>query len=1055
MKRTTNWRVRTALAAGLVACVAGMTAPAMGATAGQITKGELGLKELDLLQLPRLDIAQLTNEDQLRAVAGEAPRFAVPTDVRITPDTDGTWENLGDDMWVWRLTIRSPEALSINFGFTDYHLPKGATLDLYGADGLRQIRGFTGLDNMDHGQLWTPPIMGDTVTMQLVIPGAQLDAYRLVLGSVNSGYRGFGSGIVARSGSCNLDVICGAADGFPANDLWRDEMSATAVISTGGTTFCTGFMVNNTSQDKTPFFMTANHCGINAGNAASLVTFWNYENSTCRAPGSAASGGIGDGSLAQFITGSTHLAGFATSDFTLVQLSSAPPQAWEISFAGWDSRDQNPAAAVGIHHPSTDEKRISYENNPLLQTVGFVDTPTVVSGDHMHIADWDVGTTEGGSSGSSLFDAATHRIIGQLHGGGAACGNNLFDSYGAFHISYDRAGATAANSLKPWLDPTATGALFIDTLPGAGFSVTPGADTLHEGVVGGPFSNSPVAYTLTNNSAAALNYEVRIVAGGQFPLLINGGPGPVNGSLAGGGGSVLASVEPGAAVTALAAGTYVTTVEFEDQTNLQTFSRTHTLEVGATGFTVTPATDLASGGPVGGPFAGSQVYTITSTKPAPVTVQVGQSANWISVDGATVAQSYILPGVGSFVNVTVGLDATNSAALLAGVQNGIVSFTNLSGGTGDTTRNVVLDVGRFLYPATDVPQPIADNVTTVSTITVPDDFCVGDVDVDMDISHTFIGDLRVTLTSPDGVVVTLHDRTGGTTDDILLTYDDEGLTPPDLPALSDFDTLSAMGVWTLSVTDNANGDTGTLNGWTLRVADSGAAICSSNVVFASFPLNTDEGWAGVGGWAWGVPTGGAGTSGAGDPISGFTGLNVWGYNLLGGYPNNLGVEHLTTTAVNCTGRTGVRVNFQRWLGVESASFDHAAVDVSSDGVLWTNVWDHIGGAIDESSWNAQSIDISAVADNQPTVFVRWAMGTTDGSVTYHGWNIDDVEFTSLIVLACQGDADSDGDTDLGDLNTVLFNFGNVGAPGIPGDVTGDGLVDLVDLNTVLFNFGCV
>jgi len=53
--------------------------------------------------------------------------------------------------------------------------------------------------------------------------------------------------------------------------------------------------VNNVRQDLKPYFMTANHCGITSGNAASLVVYWNYQNSTCRPPGSPASGNPGNG----------------------------------------------------------------------------------------------------------------------------------------------------------------------------------------------------------------------------------------------------------------------------------------------------------------------------------------------------------------------------------------------------------------------------------------------------------------------------------------------------------------------------------------------------------------------------------------------------------------------------------------------------------------------------------------------------------------------------------------------------------------------------------------
>ena len=93
------------------------------------------------------------------------------------------------------------------------------------------------------------------------------------------------------SGSCNVDVAC------PEGDAWRPQIRSSAAISTGGSLFCSGSLLNNTANDRKMFFLTANHCSINSGNAASLVTYWNYQNATCRIPGSAASGQNGDGSL--------------------------------------------------------------------------------------------------------------------------------------------------------------------------------------------------------------------------------------------------------------------------------------------------------------------------------------------------------------------------------------------------------------------------------------------------------------------------------------------------------------------------------------------------------------------------------------------------------------------------------------------------------------------------------------------------------------------------------------------------------------------------------------
>lgn len=154
----------------------------------------------------------------------------------------------------------------------------------------------------------------------------------------------------------------------------------------------------------------------------------------------------------------------------------------------------------------------------------------------------------------------------------------------------------------------------------------------------------------------------------------------------------------------------------------------------------------------------------------------------------------------------------------------------------------------------------------------------------------------------------------------------------------------------------------------------------------SFQMDSDLRWTTEGQWEFGQPAGVGG-----DPASGHTGLNVYGYNLAGQYPNRMPKYWLTTTALDCSGYTNITLQFQRWLGVESSSFDHADIKVSNDGSTWQTVWSHTGGSFSDTSWQEVSYDISSVADDEASVYIRWGMGTTDGSVTYCGWNIDDVE----------------------------------------------------------------
>ena len=228
----------------------------------------------------------------------------------------------------------------------------------------------------------------------------------------------------------------------------------------------------------------------------------------------------------------------------------------------------------------------------------------------------------------------------------------------------------------------------------------------------------------------------------------------------------------------------------------------------------------------------------------------------------------------------------------------------------------------------------------------------------------------------------------------------------------------------------------------------------------SFPLDTDPGWTTEGQWAFGVPTGG-GSNGS-DPTSGYTGDNVYGYNLNGDYTNNMPEYHLTTTALDCTNLTEVELRFWKWLGVEAAVFDHANLQVSNNGADWVTVWEHTGASVADSSWSQMVVDLSASADSQPTVYVRWGMGTTDSGVTYFGWNIDDVEIWAIQQPTNPCDLDDDGDVDLNDFATFAICYGGATVttppPSCPqddfegSDFDDDGDVDLTDFATFALNF---
>lgn len=446
------------------------------------------LDHVDVYRLPAVDNEALLDRDEGRfdSTNPEALQFAEPFDVALSPASRGTWETVGDTR-IWRLVVSSGGAFSLNAGFSHFNLPAGAALWLYPAGGTPAFRALTARDHQPDGQLWTPIVPGDEIVIELNLPAGDA-GYALELARLSHAYRPFGIPgadlSVGRSGSCNVDVVC------PEGDDYRDIIRSSATYSRGGSRVCSGAAINNTAQDGAPLFLTANHCGMTAGNASSMVVYWNYENSSCRPVGQ--SGGHGDGQLTQFNTGATLRGSGSGSDWALVELNTEIDPEYHVYLSGWDRRNQATASAVAIHHPRTQEKRISFENNPTQITTYLSSTPSS-SGTHIHVIDWDLGTTEPGSSGSPLY-SPEQRIVGQLHGGYAACSNNLADWYGRIHTSMNA-------GMAQWLDPLNTGAEYIDgreagdalpelpELPGG-----VGQAMVFDGgnaIVAGPFNNLP------------------------------------------------------------------------------------------------------------------------------------------------------------------------------------------------------------------------------------------------------------------------------------------------------------------------------------------------------------------------------------------------------------------------------------------------------------------------------------------------------------------------------------------------------------------------------------
>lgn len=385
-------------------------------------------------------------------------RFAVNLPVDLDIATSGKWETSGG-MKIWRLTLKSPGALALILYFNRFRIPEEGKLFLYNPTRTQCLGAFTSANNNLLANFSAGLIYGDAVTLEYNAP-AEIPLPDLHLSEVGHAYRSVNDPGKAPdgfngSGPCHVNVNCeeGAS--------WQDQKRGLAriIVKRGtGTSWCSGSLIDNVRHDGTPYLLTADHCGIGCTPADinQWIFFFNYEGSGCPDPSNEPA--------EMSLTGATLVAhggnaGATGSDFFLVLLNKDVPSSYHPYFNGW-SRETDPVSPSGvcIHHPQGDIKKISTYTSPVVPA-RWAGNPALCFWRVTWVGTADGhGTTEGGSSGSPLFDNSG-RIIGTLTGGDSSCDSarlNLPDYYGMFSWHWDKNGTDSASVLKYWLDPDNT-----------------------------------------------------------------------------------------------------------------------------------------------------------------------------------------------------------------------------------------------------------------------------------------------------------------------------------------------------------------------------------------------------------------------------------------------------------------------------------------------------------------------------------------------------------------------------------------------------------------------
>jgi hypothetical protein len=316
--------------------------------------------QFNQVEFPRPDMEMLAAEDQANAESAypgpERMAYSVPVNLELK--SAGSFETLADGTRIWRLKIHVPGALALGVYYSNFYLPEGGRLFLYNESQTQIIGAFTSENNHESGLFSTEFIQGDYVTLEYSEPAGTTDRSAIFISEVAYAYRFISFNGEGReidlSLPCMINVACSEGDG------WDDQIQGIARLSIKigwNYYWCSGSLINNTSNDRIPYLLTAEHCGegASAGDMNQWIFYFNYQSATC-------TGNYGPSS--NTVNGCTlkakdPIVGFDGSDFELVKLNSTPPLNYNVYYNGWNRTNTPADSGVCLHHPAGDIKKVS------------------------------------------------------------------------------------------------------------------------------------------------------------------------------------------------------------------------------------------------------------------------------------------------------------------------------------------------------------------------------------------------------------------------------------------------------------------------------------------------------------------------------------------------------------------------------------------------------------------------------------------------------------------------------------------------------------------------
>ncbi len=289
--------------------------------------------------------------------------------------------------------------------------------------------------NINSNTYFTDMVYGDSAIIEVEIPNDLVSNEF----SINIDYISYG--IIQSINEFMVETEQSANCDIDVNDYpnWSDVKKGVGLIFIGGESICSGSLIADECNSRTPYFLTANHCFDPQNSILGNWSFkFNYEE------------GAG-GNAYIIIDGAKLRASYGPSDFLLLELTGNGARDFDASYFNEITHDEfSDGDFACIHHPQGEFKKIALASYQLNDQN---------NGSFWKIKKWNKGILMPGSSGAPLFNSE-HKIIGQLQRGVGYCNGyggtdedesgHFFNTFGKTEVSWD-GGGTESTSLSAWL----------------------------------------------------------------------------------------------------------------------------------------------------------------------------------------------------------------------------------------------------------------------------------------------------------------------------------------------------------------------------------------------------------------------------------------------------------------------------------------------------------------------------------------------------------------------------------------------------------------------------